>query len=66
MAKTLLKVDDEITLKTAFTYFRLGVTMQQNDLLMREIQASKLKMARVVTAWQGVMVYQQRVKLNSV
>ena len=37
MAKTLLKVDNEITVKTAFTYFRLGVTVQQNDLLMREI-----------------------------
>ena len=37
MAKTLLKVDNEVTVKTAFTYFRLGITMQQHDLLMREI-----------------------------
>ena len=28
MGRVLRKVDDDITLKTAFTYFRLGVTMQ--------------------------------------
>ena len=65
MAKTLLKVDDEINVKTAFTYFRLGIAMQQNDLVMREIQARKLQTARVLTAWQGVMLYQRRVKFNA-